>query len=309
MACAFLGRYAFTTFATMSNPLAIVVVHWNDNDTTTQCLNMLAQWTKIDSSVFVVDNASTEPYRLPSSANLKMKLIASPSNLGYAGGNNLGIKIAREEQFDYVLLLNTDVIVKEETVSAMMQMMDKNIRLGAVGPALIEGEEVHHGGRNIAWHQNTRINVEKDASLRKEEKIAYIPGTIILIRNSVFDFVGYLDEQYFFSGEIADFCHRIQEVGLQLFVLHDQYAEHGKDGPEIDRGLTNYYVLRNRFLYIQKHHSSNLKSLKRKWILIGLRQMMGALATLDIAHARAIYYALADGILGKFGNMNHRFIS
>lgn len=265
---------------------------------------MLLGWTHINPGIFVVDNASTTPFMLPPFCTPKVTLIASETNRGYSGGNNIGIEAAIQEDFEYVLLLNTDVQVDEAVVESMMRILGENINVGAVGPALLEGNELHIGGRDIGLYQNTRMVLSE----KENGQLSYIPGTIFLTRGALFKKMGLLDEQFFFSGEMADFCKRIIADGQEILIDSTLRAIHKKTKNERGTNLSRYYSLRNRFLYLNKHHRNIRSQMRRKWIVIGLRQLMGALVHFDLAQVRIIYYALLDGLKGRFGNMNHRFI-
>ena len=131
-----------------------------------------------------------------------------------------------------------------------------------------------------------------------------------MIRTQVFEKIGLLDEDYFFSGEIADFCRRATKAGYHLGINYDTTVLHQTESSphELRKTLYVYYNFRNRFLFIRKHHRAQSIRYQLKWISLGLIQYLGSIKNLDFRKARSIRLAIVDGLLGKFGNQNDKFI-
>jgi GT2 family glycosyltransferase len=141
------------------------------------------------------------------------------------------------------------------------------------------------------------------------QEVDYIPGTVFLCRSEVFTKVGLLDEDYFFSGEIADFCRRAQTAGFSMTVMPDLVVYHQIQQQPVQRRdtLYLYYNLRNRFLYVSKHYRNMKWSLYLHWIFRDTRMMVGAFLQGRFSKAGAIFWAIYDGLFGNFGNRNARF--
>ncbi len=125
----------------------------------------------------------------------------------------------------------------------------------------------------------------------------------------MFEEIGLLDEQYFFSGEIADFCKRARNNGHKACVDLEVQAYHSLDKTalELRDSLYVYYSLRNRFLYIKKHYPAEKFGYFSYWVKAGGQQLAGAIVKQDTSKARAIFLALRHALLNQFGNQNGKF--
>ena len=140
--------------------------------------------------------------------------------------------------------------------------------------------------------------------------VDYVPGTVFLARRSVFEQIGLLDEEFFFSGEIADFCKRARNGGHRVCVDLEVEAQHdASETPQAVREtLYVYYSLRNRFLYAKKHYPLEKTKYLALWSRLCLVELGRALAAGKPRKARAILLAIAHGCTGRFGNQNAAFL-
>ncbi len=170
------------------------------------------------------------------------------------------------------------------------------------------------GGRDIARHALTKIvAIGEDLSAIEGyplHKVDYVSGTVFLARARVFEDVGLLDERYFFSGEIADFCKRASAKSHTAYVDLDVEAHHdiGHAGPDLRDTLYAYYTLRNRHLYVRKHHDPEKLQYFAFWAKEGTLDILRALKRWNFAKARAIVLALTDAYTGRYGNQNAKFL-
>jgi hypothetical protein len=242
-------------------------------------------------------------------------VLASDSNLGFAGGNNLALRRILSSRSDVVLLLNNDAVITEDQVQCLLAEIETHPRLGLVGPLLDERRGLKQvftaGGRDIARHLGTR-HEEKAADLpaliatHRLLEVDYVPGTVALVRAEVFRTVGLFDEDYFFSGEMADFCRRAGVQGYASAVCPRACAVHEPSGGARST-LYRYYTLRNRFLYIRKFHPSRRVLFACLWSAVGLTMAARSLIQGRPLEARAAWRALFDGLSGRFGNRNALF--
>jgi GT2 family glycosyltransferase len=139
--------------------------------------------------------------------------------------------------------------------------------------------------------------------------VDYVPGTAVVVRAAVFHRVGLLDEAYFFAGELADLCRRAGREGYVSAIHLEALAEHHLDRSAPRRGhLYAYYVLRNRFLFVQKFHGGERGRLYALWTSYGLALWAAHLLRGRWQQARAIRLALTDGLAGRFGDQNERVL-
>jgi GT2 family glycosyltransferase len=299
--------------------LTVVLLNWHDEQQTLRCAEAVRSWQTLAPSLVVVDNQSTEASRSVLTAALSpAAVISSPVNLGFAGGNNLGIKRALDEASEFILLLNTDAEIAEAGVSALLTRLQANPHIAIIGPVIDERAKGRSqrliGGRDIARHANTRIRATM-ADLSglagyPLPEVDYVSGTVLLGRACVFRRVGMLDEAYFFSGEIADFCKRVRDSGQRVCVDLDVAARHDTtQTPErLRQTLYVYYSLRNRFLYVRKHHAGERMRYLAYWIGFGALELMRSIKARKLGKARAIMLALAHGLINRYGDQNARFL-
>ena len=197
---------------------------------------MVRGWSGLKPHLYVVDNESTSHSSATLSSFLDAsELICSNINRGYSGGNNLGIEQATRSGEFYVLLLNSDAEIDEVAMMRLLGRMEANSDIAVLGPAIHERQpdgstQCLIGGKNIAQGALTRIAADPQ-SIRHEpgyplNDVDYVPGAVFLARRSVFERIGLLDEQFFFSGEIADFCKRARDCGQRVCVDLEVEARH-----------------------------------------------------------------------------------
>ncbi|GIW78881.1 MAG: hypothetical protein KatS3mg105_0688 [Gemmatales bacterium] len=297
---------------------AVILVNWHDEEGTLRQVRALRSWKRLRPRLFVVDNGSTSVSRASLSGEVdRSELICSAVNRGYGGGNNLAIIPAIRQRVDALLLLNNDADISEAGAEALLERLASDSKIAILGPTIWEGagEQWHAyaGGRDIALYQTTRIPFELGTvgSSPSNPLVAvdYVPGTVFFARREVFERTGLLDERYFFSGEIADFCARARRHGFRAFVDLQVQAKHdvGRTCHRLRNTLYEYYSLRNRFLYVTKHHRRHRLRLFFRWFALGMKRSMSALANGDLARAWALQLALRHAFLRRFGNQNHCF--
>jgi GT2 family glycosyltransferase len=300
---------------TASMGLAVVLINWRQEERTLRCVRAVAGWHALKPRVIVVDNESTEAtYSALSAAVPDEDLICSTVNNGYAGGNNLGIKRALAAELDFVLLLNTDAEISSAGVSQLLARLDACAQIAIIGPVVNESDDRqtrrHVGGRDIASHSLTRISMSPAHSESlmgyPVQAVDYVPGTVFLARGSVFEEIGFLDEEYFFSGEIADFCKRARDRGHKVCVDLEVEAQHHTNQTQIHRRETLYlyYGLRNRFLYVRKHYPGRKLRYFAYWTMRGALGFARAVLQGEMERARAILLAVVHGYRGRYGNQN-----
>jgi GT2 family glycosyltransferase len=277
----------------------IIILHWHNKTEVEALLRELVSWEVSANELIIVDN-SGDYERTDSSRQITVT--SGHANLGFAGGCNYGIKTAFEKDCQRILLLNADIALQKSDIVALHQMLDQNKTLAAVAPVLKEIRDgqvtFHKGGQHPLHHSNTRIV----SNSGDNNSIAYLPGTVLLMRKEVIDEIGLLDEKYFFSGEIADWFLRLQHTSW-TFALHpDVVVEHFNSGNESYR-LKHYiyYSLRNRYLFIQKFGGNQEVMLKQKWTNQLRRQLVGALLRFDFSKFMTILHAVRDGVSGRYG--------
>ncbi len=200
--------------------IAVIVVNFRTPTDTIDCLQSL---TRLENRRYhilpiLIDNASPDDsVKIFKQKIPHIKLIESSKNLGFAGGNNIGIRYALENKADYVLLLNSDAkIIDSEMLVHML-----NTGADIVGPVVEFEAADHHrhfdyGGMvDDLFGRNTHLETD-DPQKCCTTKPDYLSGVCLLIKTKVIKKIGFLDEKYFLYYEDADFCLRAQKAGFTL---------------------------------------------------------------------------------------------
>jgi GT2 family glycosyltransferase len=206
----------------------VLVLSWNNWTDTNECLASLRLLDYAASRVLVLDNGSTDgsvlwiQERFP-----EFEIIELGENLGFAKANNVGIRLALEGGADYIWLLNNDTVVHPGALRAMVEKAERDPRIGAVGSAIYDMSEPERlkawgGGRVNMWLGRSRIFSDPAA----DEKIQFLTGASLLLRRSLFESIGFLDEEFFFYWEDADYCFRMRSAGWLLTVAGESKVWH-----------------------------------------------------------------------------------
>ena len=288
--------------------LAIILLNWNSAADTIRCVRAIEAWEKLEPTIWVVDNASGDD----SVARLRAgcpgaRLLVSERNLGFGGGNNLAIRQALEAGAMRLFLLNNDAAVSEAGLAQLMHTLEAHPQAGIVGPLLRDPPPKtglqSGGGRNPLWHVHTRTTRVPDPAA--PYPVDYVPGTAILVAAEVFRRVGLLDEGYFFSGEIADFCLRARRQGYQSLIDPSVSATHDTGrSSELRVALYTYYSLRNRFLLARGLYPRWRFAFYLYWGLFALMSIVGSRLRGRRRRAAALSLALRHGLRGQFGDRN-----
>ena len=254
----------------MSKRVAIILVNWNSFTLTGNCICSLGDLSYPDFDIVVVDNGSEDlSGNALKKAHPHIHLIPAGSNLGFSGGNNLGIKYAMEQGFEYVLLLNNDTFSEKAFLGILVDYMDKHATVGAVQP-LIYFEH----NRSLVWNAgsyfnqwlgksyvanyNRTINLEK--TLMKE--VDWITGCAFFTRLAVLKQTGLLAENLFMYYEDVDLSFRIRNAGHKLVLLPGSVIYHIagmsnkkkiKDKEGYVNPVVHYLNTRNRIWLLKKY--------------------------------------------------------
>jgi GT2 family glycosyltransferase len=230
------------------NDVSIILVNYNTKEITTDCIRSIFQNTKgIKFEIIVVDNNSSDGSveYLKREFNGKIKLIKSDVNLGFGGGANIGIK---ESTGKYVLLLNTDTVILDNTIKNMFDFMEgeENKDVAVIGVVLIDenGNALQSYGEflpfkvginefifkaflpkklNRAILKNEKVEEFKTGLFQNKRfvEVDYIIGADMFIRKDVIDEVGVFDERFFMYFEEADLQLRMKKRGYKIGLIKD----------------------------------------------------------------------------------------
>ncbi|MBI2064679.1 MAG: glycosyltransferase family 2 protein [Candidatus Yanofskybacteria bacterium] len=238
---------------------------------TINLLNSLADQTDKDFQIIVVDNASVEEdfSALGGSApgGNNILLIRNEKNLGFSGGNNIGIKKALENGSNWVVLINNDTVVESSFIGALKAKLGG--LEGIVGIPLAEdGYTAYYG--LIEWLKPTLrhgYNPLYSEYLRRNRSY-YSIGAAMAIHENVFDEIGLLDEKYFLYFEDADFSLRAGRASVPINFIDEpkvQHKEVSKTNRKLGNPLLLRYHYRNALYFNQKNGPWYIKILVWPW--------------------------------------------
>ncbi len=215
----------------MNEPLVhCIILSYNGKQLTLDCLASVMESDYTNFCLVVVDNASSdgsaEAIRSTFDGPLltgRMVLIQNERNLGFAGGNNVGIDHAVKHGADYVLLLNNDTTVDKRLLSELIIKAQADPSIGIAGPKIYYHQPpdmIWFAGGEIKLHKGLSRHIgirQKDAGQYGEMRDCdYITGCAMLIRKSVIERVGLLDTAYRMYSEDADYCMRARQAGFRM---------------------------------------------------------------------------------------------
>jgi len=213
----------------MHPKVAIILLNWNSFDHTSNCIESLQLCDYPSFEIIVVDNGSID-----GSGNLlkakfpEIILIASPTNEGFAAGNNRGFSYAIENQFTYAMMLNNDVFVEPDFISKLINYMESHPETGAIQPKIFfnhDRKKIWNGGSYflswLGWTYSKRYMRKAGVLQSQFQQVDWITGCAFLTKTSILKEVGLLKEAFFIYYEDVDLSFRIRSNGYQL-IFHPE---------------------------------------------------------------------------------------
>lgn len=248
--------------------VAIIILNWNGWKDTIECLKSLNNLNYKNYEVIVVDNGSTdnsvEKIKEYIENKPKFKLIANEKNLGFAGGNNIGIRYALNNEFEYILLLNNDTVVDENFLKPMVELLESSDDIGFVGPKTYFYDKknlIQVAGGGYVDLTTARAYLlgymENDSSKYNEViELDYVSGSCILTKRDVIEEIGLLDERFFMYYEDVEWCYRGKKHGYKSFYQPEAVIWH-KHGASTNKCFELYHLNKSRILFIKKTGMKN----------------------------------------------------
>ena len=288
----------------MKIEVSIITINYNGLEDTCALIESIPFNENME--VIIVDNASkNQESDIIAQRYPQVKVIKSESNLGFAGGNNLGILTA---QGKYLFLINNDTIFKEFNIQALIDRLESSPEIGIVCPKI-----------RFAWDNNpiqfagysklSRITVRNYAIGFNEEDhrqydtahpTPYSHGAAMLIRREAINKVGLMPECYFLYYEEIDWSMMFTRSGYQIYyepkctIYHKESQSTGQHSP-----LRNYYLTRNRLLLVQRNPMEFNKKLAYIYLIgiVALRDIAIYIFSARFDLLKATLRALKDFIL------------
>lgn len=293
--------------------VAVIIVNWNGITDTIACLKSLEKVALGGNTLLtiVVDNGSTnDSVSVIKKQFPKVTLIENSTNLGFTGGNNVGMNYALEKNVDLIWLLNNDTIVDKNVLSFTKSFDDTSVGAAGCKIYFAPDHEYHHdrytpgergrvfwyAGGLVDWNNmyasHRGVDEVDHGQYDKEEETPFITGCSLVVRSDVVRTVGMLDDSYFLYLEDLDWNLRIQKAGWKTMYVPSSIVWHVNAGSSGRPGnpLHEYYFTRNRLLLGMRYAPFRTKfALARE----GVRFMFMASAIRK--------KAVTDWMRGRFG--------
>ncbi|MBW7957118.1 MAG: glycosyltransferase family 2 protein [Deltaproteobacteria bacterium] len=301
----------------------LIILNWNGKKDTIECLESVGKLSYPNFETIVVDNGSSDgsveaiKEKFPG-----LRLIETGENLGFAEGNNVGIRYALKNGAEYVFLLNNDTTIEPDALGHLVDFAEKDEKVGIVGPKILFYSEP---GR--IWFAGGIVDFDKGSSHRgggrpddgkfdEAVETDYITGCAFLIKAGVISEVGLMSPDYFLLFEETDWCLRARRAGYRIFYVPGARVYH-KCSTSFSFGKSRakraarapswiYYYARNNLLLIKRHLSgiarlkAYLKCLKRnlRWLEWGSPEQR-------IERLFALLAGELDFLRGRFGKRDN----
>ncbi len=301
--------------------ISIIIVNYDTPKLTADCLSSLQTINHegFRYNVLVVDNGSQPEFNIPKKYTVKknttaeqVELIRSDANIGFTGGNNLGMSYAvKHYNPDYFLLLNSDTTVEPNFLAELFAgIQGKNRGIAGSKIYFEKGCEYHHdvyqedqlgnviwfAGGTIDWANLLAFHRGVDEVDRGQfehlKNTDFVTGCCMLIKREVIEKIGILDKKYFLYLEDVDFCQRAVQEGYKLVFCPQSVVYHKNAGSSGGSGsrIHTYYQTRNRLLFF-------LKYAPQRYRLTAIKYLLKLLTSQQKIHRRAAL----DYLLKRFG--------
>ena len=293
--------------------VALVVLSWNGREDTLSCLDSLSRVSYQPLTVIVVDNGSDDGTGdAVREAHPQVDLVRSEENLGFAGGNNLGVRRALELGADHVMLLNNDTTVDPGFIEPLVEELERRPDAGAVSPLILYAEpddliwfagatfdpRKGHNGRH--WGYRERANV----SAGETYETGRITGCAMLVPRRVWEQVGLLDDELFLHVEDTEWCVRAGRHGYRFYVVPVSRIWHrvsAATGSEESPTIA-YYGVRNT-LEVGRRHAGlgRLGAMRREATTLAAHIVHTRRARSPLVNVRSVIEGWRDYRRGRLG--------
>ncbi|MDD2753674.1 MAG: glycosyltransferase family 2 protein [Candidatus Portnoybacteria bacterium] len=304
----------------MKKKVFIIIVNFNGWPDTKECLESLSRVEYDNFEVVLIDNASKElmpsPFVIPGSTrNLKITQIQNDKNLGFAGANNQGIKLAMEKGADYVLLLNNDTTVGSDFLTKLVEEAESDEPTGIIGPLIYFYDSQRAiGDKQLIWSAGGRISdnftrgeliayQEKDEGhYEVTEQVDYISGTCLLIKAEVIKKIGLISEDYFLYYEDTDWCLRAARAGWRCLLAPAAKIYHKASKSTVEFSYPYiYYHSRNGLMFGERFGNKLVVYSLSVWIF--LKQIIKLVSGFRRDWAKPVMHGVWDFWKGKKGKL------
>lgn len=257
--------------------IAILVLNFNGKEDTLECLTSLKKletgnWKP--ETIVIDNNSSDDSVKSIRDKFPQVTIIENQTNLGFAEGNNVGIGYALKNNFDHVLLLNNDTLVKKDFLVQLVKVAQRSKKVDIASPKIYfaagyeyhknqyqekeRGKVIWYAGGVIDWDNvltfHRGVDEVDEGQYNKIKETEFATGCCMLIKRKVFEKIGFFDKKYFLYLEDVDFCQRAKQEGFKIYFAPQAIIWHKNAGSSaVGSFIQDYYLTRNRLLFGMKY--------------------------------------------------------
>ena len=280
--------------------IAIVILNWNGCVDTIACLETLKRLRADNCRIIICDNSSTDDSwtilkaYVASQIGLDIQLVQTGSNLGFAGGNNVGLRLALSDpEMQFAWVLNNDTEVASEALSYLLAYMNAHPDVGICGSTLLYADDPSLiqavGGQYNPWlgtskhvlgHQKFRQTICESVN---PDSFDYVVGASMFVRRAVLERVGLLSEDYFLYCEEIDWATRMKRQMPKMrlgyapasLVYHKEGASTGANDRQgkTYRYFADYFFITSRLKFARKYYPLHSLVVQASMLLVTLNRV------------------------------------
>lgn len=251
----------------------IVILNYNDYETTKEMLNTIKNYKSLD-IIVVVDNHSTDRSfsKLKKYESKKIRVIKSKENKGYAYGNNYGIEyLIQNYSVDNIIISNPDISVLDKDIKMLVSDLELNLNIDLVAPYVDENGVISRGWKLPSYFDELLSNMNFVHRLAKKRmqykdkhyqmklsKVEVVSGCFFVIRRKSFQMIGLFDENTFLYYEENIIGNKLKKLGMNTYVDKDVIIKHNLS-VSVDKSfnsLKKYKILKDSQKYYQKEYNN-----------------------------------------------------
>jgi GT2 family glycosyltransferase len=245
--------------------VVVIVLTWNGREDTLECLRSLQAVEYPNWEVLVVDNGSEDgTVDIIRETYPSVKVVETGTNLGFTGGNNVGIEVALKRGAEFICLLNNDTVVAPDLLPAFVRAAQEYPDAGVFGAKIYffsDPQRLWYAGAD--WDSNTELSFQSQGlgmldngpQFQQVREIVYANGCAMFFRASIVRTIGLLDERFFILYEEIDWCFRARQAGFRCLFIPEAKVWHRVSTTfgGIRSLVYEYFDLRNQLLWAERH--------------------------------------------------------
>ncbi len=291
---------------TGSSTIWVILVAWNSRADVLRCLGLLGEQRGVSAQIIVVDNASADGTASAVRARFPwVRLVALPTNEGFARAVNIGARYALERGAELLLLLNADTFFGPDLLARLAAAAAARPTAGVLSPKIFladDPQRLWYTGGVVRPDGLQHYGVgEPDTGQYDACAFAYVFGCAVLLRGALLREIGLLDEQFFVFYEEIDLCLRATDAGWQIaFAPEVQLRHTGSGSTASARGVRLFYTARSRMAFLRKHcHRFQMRHLLPSELVLTRKTIVGSVRLGNPGGALAYLRGIVQGLIRR----------